>query len=306
MPGHPEPKTLPMRLDYRWIKDADGALDRGFVAMLARHFGIDAFVETGTYRGDTIAAVRGAFARLISIELSAEFAQTARQRFAGDAAVTILHADSATGLAQAFELLPGRPAILWLDAHYSGGPTAKGAGNTPILAEIDQIMAARDGRDVILVDDARLFWPVPPGFLSHDTLEGYPLLPELAVRMAGSRHGYRVFAQGDALLATPPGLEPSPVLAACTACRLAAPGAPANPALESTLLTSAGEERRALAELAPLIEQQKAYGLGGHYFYWRGLLQEAAGAVDAAREDLDFAARCGVIPPGRVPATPAP
>ena len=295
-----------MRLDYRWIKDADGALDRGFVTMLARHFGIDAFVETGTYHGDTIAAVRGSFARLFSIELSAEFAQAARHRFAGDDAVTILQADSATGLAQAFERLPDRPAVLWLDAHYSGGPTAKGAGNTPILAEIDQIVATRDGRDVILIDDARLFWPVPPGFLSHDTLEGYPLLSEVAARLAGSRHGYRVFALGDALLATPPGLEPSPVLAACTACRLAAPGAPADPAVEAALLAASGEERQALAQLAPLIEQQQAYGLGGHYFYWRGLLHEAAGERNAAREDLGFAAQCGVIPPGRVPAAPAP
>jgi hypothetical protein len=258
-------------------------------------------VETGTYRGDSVAAVRDIFAHLISVELSPELAAAARSRFAGDAAVSILEGDSAAGLGQALASIPDRPAILWLDAHYSGGATAKGDRNTPILAEIEQILSCRDGRDVILVDDARLFWPIPSEFVSHETLHDYPLLSDVTRRLAASRHSYRVHVLGDALIATPDGLEASPVLAACTASRLALPGAPPDSHVEVAVVAASGTERLAIIQLPPLIEDQKIYGLGGHYFYWRGLLREAEGAMEAAREDLLFAARCGVIPMKRVP-----
>jgi hypothetical protein len=291
-----------MRLGYRWIKDGSGILDRDFIALLAGSFSIDSFVETGTYRGDSVAAVRDIFAHLISVELSPEFAAAARSRFAGDPAVRILEGDSAAGLGEALASAPDRPAILWLDAHYSGGPTAKGARNTPIRAEIEQILSCRDGRDVILIDDARLFWPIPSEFVSHETLHDYPLLSDVARQLAVSRHAYQVQVLGDALIATPDGLEPSPVLAACTASRLALPGAPPEPRLEAALVAASGAERLAVTQFPPLIEDQKIYGLGGHYFYWRGLLREAEGAMEAAREDLLFAARCGVIPMSRVPA----
>jgi hypothetical protein len=293
-----------MRLAYRWIKDTAGALDREFIALLASFFGTPSFVETGTYRGDTIAAVRGVFSSLISVELSPELAPAARQRFAGDHAVRILQADSAAGLGEALANLVEQPALVWLDAHYSGGGTAKGDRNTPILAEIDQILTCRDGRDVILVDDARLFWPVPSEFVSHETLQDYPLLSEVAERLISSSHAYQVHILGDALLATPAGLEISPLLAACTASRLALPGIPPDRGIEAIIVAASGSERLAITQLQPPIEDQKMYGLGGHYFYWRGLLREAEGAIEAAREDLLFAARCGVIPMGRVPGSP--
>lgn len=289
-----------MLFPYCWIKDAAGALDVAFVAPLAKHFGLEVFVETGTYRGDTLAAMRGLFSRLVSVELASELVQAARQRFAGDEAISIVEADAARGLAAALEATGPRPALIWLDAHYSGGPTAKGEGNTPILAEIDTILAQRNGRDVVLVDDARLFWPMPEGFLGHDTLEGYPPLSGLADRLRGA--GYDVFVLGDALLAAPHGLQPSPTLLAATASRLKAPGSAVDVAIEQGILSAAGSERVALAEASALIEAQKAYGLGGHYFYWRGLLREAGGDLVGAAEDFSFAARCAVIPAGRAPA----
>ena len=142
------------------------------------------------------------------------------------------------------------------------------------------------------MDDARLFWPIPSEFVSHETLHDYPLLSDVARQLAASRHSYQVQVLGDALIATPDGLEASPVLASCTASRLALPDAPPDPRVEAALVAASGTERLAITQLPPLIEDQKIYGLGGHYFYWRGLLREA-GAMEAAREDLLFAARCG-------------
>lgn len=37
-----------MLLNYRWKKNDNGALHVDFVPLLARHFGIETFIETGT------------------------------------------------------------------------------------------------------------------------------------------------------------------------------------------------------------------------------------------------------------------
>ncbi|MDD3159854.1 MAG: hypothetical protein PHQ98_02720, partial [Candidatus ainarchaeum sp.] len=48
------------------------------------------------------------------------------------------------------------PAIFWLDAHYSGGNTAKGKQNSPILQELNLIFKSKLNH-IILIDDANYF-----------------------------------------------------------------------------------------------------------------------------------------------------
>ena len=50
-----------------------------------------------------------------------------------------------------------QPCLFWLDAHYSGGVTAKGKKETPILQEIQYILNHDIDRHIILIDDARCF-----------------------------------------------------------------------------------------------------------------------------------------------------
>jgi hypothetical protein len=293
-----------MRIDFRWIKDTNGALDRNFVGALARHFGLTAFVETGTYMGDTVANLADLFERLTSIELAPELAAQARVRFATQPHVSIIGADSSEGLKIAFNRIPDQPALIWLDAHYSGGTTARGDGNTPVLAEVEQILTMRDGRDVILVDDVRYFWPVPPGFRDHFSLHGYPMLGEVAERLSSMRAPYEPIMLGDALLALPKKRAAtycvSDVAAACTQSRFRPPGAEVDHAIELAIKAAAMHERLALLDLPPLLEAQRDYGLGGHFYYWRGILLESEGRDTEAIRDLQFAERCGVIPSDRV------
>lgn len=123
-------------------------------------------VETGTYRGDMIEAVREQFTQVYSIELSSDLARRATERFAAVPNVRIVQGDSGERLA---ELLPKLdvPALFWLDAHYSGGETARGQRTTPILHELELVLAAPDIGHVILIDDARLFGTDP----AYPTLE---------------------------------------------------------------------------------------------------------------------------------------
>ncbi len=128
---------------------------------LADLFGIDTLVETGTYRGDMIAATLHRFERIYSIEIDPALAKAAQTRFRHAGKVEILEGDSAKLLPGIIRELRG-PALFWLDGHYSGKGTGKGETDTPILAEVETIAALRQNRaDIVIVDDARLFGRLP-------------------------------------------------------------------------------------------------------------------------------------------------
>lgn len=295
---------LSMDLNYQWIKDDAGALEANFIAPLAKALGITAFVETGTYFGDTIASMEPFFDVLISIELSADFVTASRTRFAKSTKISIIQGDSASGLPWALQQIGEQPALVWLDAHYSGGKTARGESNTPVADELSVLLNMRAAKDVILIDDIRYFWPVPEhGFLTHEAVLGYPLLNSVADRLVLA--SYSIFVFGDALLAIPNVLadrvSASDVLKACTISRLVPPGAPLDVQAASVIKASKGEQRAALASVPPMLMHQIQYGLGGHYFLWRGLVRHAEGDNEATRSDLLLAQRCGVaVPAGLV------
>lgn len=136
---------------------------RSIVESEVRRHGVTIFVETGTYRGDTLARVAPLVERAVSIELDSTLAELAKERFRRRPNVEIRTGDSATELAHVVASLD-RPALFWLDGHYSGGLTAD-SGSSPILAEIDVILDSPHDH-VVLIDDMRLF----------DGTDGYPTL----------------------------------------------------------------------------------------------------------------------------------
>jgi hypothetical protein len=127
------------------------------VRAYAGKYHLPVFVETGTYRGDMVEAVKRDFAQVYSIELGAELHRLAQKRFESDRQVTILQGDSGEVLRGLLQRID-RPALFWLDSHYSDADTARSALITPIRSELDHILAhPLAPRHVILIDDARLF-----------------------------------------------------------------------------------------------------------------------------------------------------
>jgi len=118
-------------------------------------FGTEILVETGTYLGDMVEAQKSEFKFVYSIELSVALHKKAVERFINDKHIKIIQGDSAIVLKG---LLPelNKPALFWLDGHYSGDITAQGDKDTPILSELEQILK-HNAAHVILIDDARLF-----------------------------------------------------------------------------------------------------------------------------------------------------
>jgi hypothetical protein len=142
-----------------------GVKVRAVLAAAQRH-GLRTLIETGTFEGEMVRRCRPHFARVVTLELDPGHASRAARRFAGDADVEVWQGDSGTLLPEVLRTVH-EPALFWLDGHFSGAGTARGALDTPLAAELGTIAARGERRDVVLIDDARLL-----GSGDYPTLEG--------------------------------------------------------------------------------------------------------------------------------------
>lgn len=150
---------------------------------LRRRFNVSVFVETGTYRGKMVFAMRPHFRRIVSIELSEELAEKARRLFSTCPEVEIVQGDSAEKLGEVLADL-NEPALFWLDGHYSGGETGHGEKSTPVLEELKAIFEHDVAGHVIAIDDAQCFGE-DPDYPSLDEVEQF-------VAVSGGAYGFEL------------------------------------------------------------------------------------------------------------------
>jgi hypothetical protein len=122
----PAPHAVKMRILRSWLPDAAGMT----------------FIETGTYRGDTVLALRHVFKRLISIEIDAALHELAKSRTAAARNINLVLGDCTVELPKILSNLGGRAAF-WLDGHWSGGVTGRGDMDDPILVSRNRSGATR-------------------------------------------------------------------------------------------------------------------------------------------------------------------
>lgn len=158
----------------------------------AQQHGTRTFVETGTFHGDMVEAMRKDFDRLYSIELSPELFRRAKLRFAGNPRIEIIHGDSGIELGKLMARIR-EPTLFWLDGHYSAGETARGDRDTPILAELSHIFGSAGARHVVIIDDARCF-----GF-DRD----YPTLDQLREHVLSLQQDVDIEVEHDSIRITP-------------------------------------------------------------------------------------------------------
>lgn len=122
-----------------------------------KKFSPEVFVETGTYKGKMVYTVIPHIEEIYSIELDDTHYRNARQRFFGYSNIHILQGQSGEVLPKVLKEI-SKPCLFWLDAHWSGGSTARGELETPIMQEMKCILNHKRAADhVILIDDARCF-----------------------------------------------------------------------------------------------------------------------------------------------------
>jgi hypothetical protein len=157
----------------------------------AQRHGIELLIETGTFEGEMVRKCHNKFRDIYTIELDPKLADRARNRLGRYKNIQIIQGDSA-------ELLNGLllnikiPAVFWLDAHYSGGITAKSDKETPLLEELEAIWQHGIGEHVILIDDIRLL----------DT-ENYPTKDEVIQKLLDINPDYTIQIKADILRCEP-------------------------------------------------------------------------------------------------------
>lgn len=183
---------------YRWVSQGRPAnvpsphiQKRRQIKEFSSKYKIATLVETGTYMGDMVYAMRNQFSEIYSIEFSQVLYERAKLRFANQKNVHLLQGDSALRMQEVVQSVKG-PAIFWLDAHYSGGITGRADLETPIVKEIEFILS-RPENHVLIIDDARCFNG------THD----YPVVEAIRAQIQSLKPAYAVYVKYDAIIAEP-------------------------------------------------------------------------------------------------------
>ena len=291
-------------IEYSNTRNLDnGSLKPSLLRQLNRAFGIQSFIETGTYLGDTTAQAAQIFDSVHTIELSEELAFRACQRFQNSENVIVHQGNSGKILFALLSHIENR-ILFYLDGHYSGHVTAKDQLFTPILDELKAIERAQKNDSVILIDDIRLFqdscFPEKCRKLNLG-LETYPDLREVIAALLHINQNYQICFLGDALLAFPgdQNVSVSPVVRACALHRL------------ERLCTDLSEEELNHADLVvskAMFDEKKEiriyyetyssfeleYGYRSYACLWYGLLLYGEGDIEGARQIFKKTSECSL------------
>ena len=106
--------------------------------------------------------------------------------------VILWQGDSGKTMNDMIDHIVGR-AIFWLDGHYSGGITARGASDCPIVAELTAIARHQRKDHLIFIDDSQCF----------GRNAGYPTQQEVRQLLLSVNPRYRVTVENDCIVARP-------------------------------------------------------------------------------------------------------
>lgn len=128
---------------------------------IADKYQIDIFIETGTFKAKTAQWASTVFEKVYTIEANQAIYEQAKQKNSDCKNISFLQGHSRKKLVEVINILQSKKAMVWLDAHWSGGETYGEKDECPLMDELD-ILLNCDTNHIILVDDARLFLAPPP------------------------------------------------------------------------------------------------------------------------------------------------
>ena len=121
------------------------------------------YIETGTYYGLNLEEVVDEYKQIYTIEIEKKWVEYNEEKFEDKNNIQIIEGDSSVKLPElCSEIEEG--ATFFLDAHYSGEGTGYKEKTSPIIKELESIFYRKNNKDIVIIDDSRLFGKV--------TLEG--------------------------------------------------------------------------------------------------------------------------------------
>lgn len=180
------------------------SIDLGLVAALKKVLPLDVFVETGTFRGETVELVKDHFREIHTVELSPEYYEAARSRFRAHANIDLVQGDSAAVLAAWASELHDKSVLYFLDAHWCvADNTAGETSQCPLLKEILGI-GQLNAESLIVIDDARLFLAPPP--VPHE-ISNWPDFNEVLEALRAITPIHRTMVLNDTIIFFPPAVD---------------------------------------------------------------------------------------------------
>jgi len=272
---------------------SNGALKLELLKNLQSIFSLRVFVETGTYLGSTVEQAVNIFENIYSIELSPFLARQAQSKFKKQKHITILCGDSSSIFRNLLPKIDSR-ILFYLDGHYSGGITAKGSMNTPILSELAAIRDSGISNAIILIDDIRGFQDsCYPEKIVNTCLEGYPDLYEVSNALVMINPQYQLCFLGDTLLAFPKEslVCVSPIVAACALHRFSHFNLGISDELlhyaDKIIMSSQEIEKEQLIQYFNIYAPfEMELGFRCYGALWYGLVQQAEGNIERAYQIL--------------------
>lgn len=146
---------------------------------MARMTDSTAFIETGTYHGNTTRWAQKHFRCVHTIERAKSLFDKFSPGLSELSGVTPHLGDSREVLQRILKTMTTENAVFWLDGHWSGGETAGNEDECPLLGELACLQHRTN--DIILIDDARLFLSAPP--VPHKA-EQWPTVSEIIDALA--------------------------------------------------------------------------------------------------------------------------
>ena len=156
----------------------------------ARRYGLRVLIETGTYYGEMVAAMKNHFDEIHSVEYDSRLAERAQKKFAHHRHIHIHQGDSQQVVPEVLRSL-GRPALFWLDAGYYGWAGTQG-DKQRLTSELEAILRHPVAGHVILMDDAR----------GLNGRNGAPTVAELTRRVQSEFPGKKLEVKHDILRIT--------------------------------------------------------------------------------------------------------
>jgi hypothetical protein len=155
-------------MEYRIVTDDSPSPSHLTPEYLKNYGAGKVFVETGTFRGDTVQlALDNGYSFVHSIELNKGLYDAAVERFKDDSRVKIWLGDSVDQLQIIVEQLT-EPATFWLDAHASGPLAGGKTGGSPVIDELNIIDSSDIKSHTIFIDDRRLFGSAEWSYAAED------------------------------------------------------------------------------------------------------------------------------------------
>lgn len=180
------------------------SLDQELVDFAIDLLGVDTFIESGTFRGDTTFAVKGKFREIHSIELSEPLFNEAVNRFKEFSHIKMYRGDSGQMIRKIASEndLSQRKIFFWLDAHWCEASSVSGvAAQCPLLAELSAIKKLSE-ESIVVIDDARLFLAPPSG---HDrySAQHWPRLQQVIDALSALSLKHEILVSNDVVIFFP-------------------------------------------------------------------------------------------------------